>query len=66
LSDLALVIARHPLGIESGEGLAIVVALVKNRVPAQTSLRAFKHEKFKERAVIVHRHAPFFIVIADQ
>src|SRR5579863_4804906 len=64
--DLAAVVARDARGIESVEGFAVVLALVQNRVPAQASLRAFKDEEFKERAVVVRRHAPFFIVIPNR
>ena len=40
-------------------------ALVENRFPAQSGLSSFQNKKLKERAVIVNRHAPFFIMIAD-
>src|SRR5579864_809612 len=65
LADSAPVVARHPLGIESLEGPAIVIALVENRAPTQTGLRAFENQKLEERPVVVRRHAPFFIVITD-
>src|SRR5579864_768006 len=65
LADFAPVVPRHPLGIESLEGPAIVFALVENRAPTQTGLRAFENQKLEERPVVVRRRAPFFIVIAD-
>ena len=33
--------------------------------PTQPCLRAFEDEKFEEQPVIVHRDAPFLIVITD-
>lgn len=58
-------ILRDAARIEFVEGAAIILTLVEDRAPAQTRLRAFEDEKFEERAVVVNRHAPFFVVIAN-
>ena len=53
------------LRIESLEGAAIILTLVEDRAPTQTCLCAFQNQELEERAVIVHRHGPFFIVITN-
>jgi hypothetical protein len=40
-----------------------VLPLPEYGVPAQASLRAFQNQEFEELAVVVDRHAPFFVVI---
>ncbi len=65
LCDLPPVVARYASHIELVKRGAIVFPFVENRLPAQPGLRPFEDEKLKKRAVIVHRHAPFFIVIAN-
>ncbi len=60
------VVLRDAFGIEAVEGETVIVALVQNRGPAQACLRAFENQEFEERAVVVHRHAPLFIVIANR
>src|SRR6478736_4847895 len=46
--------------------MAIVHALIENRVPTQSSLRSFEDEEFEECAVVVQRHTPLLIVVADR
>lgn len=53
------------LGAKAIERLAIIFALLENGIPAQSGLGAFENEELEEDAVIVHRHAPFLIVIGD-
>src|SRR5437868_7816984 len=50
---------------ESIKRLSIVLSFVKNRSPTQACLRAFENQKLKELAVVVHWHAPFFIMISE-
>ena len=59
-------IVRRARGSKPSKARAIVFTLVEDRVPAQSGLRAFENEEFKERAVVVHWDAPFLIVIADR
>src|SRR6266496_1825485 len=60
------VITRHALRIESLECFPVVLAFIENRIPAQSSLRALENEKFKQLAILVYGHAPFFVMIAEQ
>ena len=53
------------VGIELIEGGAIVLALFQNGVPTQAGLGAFEDEEFKQHAIVVLGHSPFFVVIAD-
>lgn len=65
LLNLAPVIACHALRIEFVKSFSVVLALVEDRTPTQTGLRTFQDEKFKERAIVMHRSAPFFVVVAS-
>ena len=65
LRDFTPIVARDPAHVEAIERCAVILPLVENRLPTQPGLRSLQHEKLEELAVVVHRHAPFFIVIAD-
>ena len=45
---LALVVSGHFFGVEVIERRAVVFALLENRLPAQSGLRAFENQKFEE------------------
>lgn len=51
--------------IEIGERIAIGLALLENRFPAQAGLRTFKGQKLEKNPVTVNWHSPFRIVICD-
>jgi hypothetical protein len=51
--------------IETVESFAVVVSLAKDCFPTQSSLRAFKNQKFKKNLVIMLWYAPLFIVVGD-
>ena len=52
-------------GIKIVEHFAIALALAKNRIPAQSGLRAFQNQKFEQHPVVVYRHTPFGVVIRN-
>src|SRR6185503_3036884 len=54
----------HAGRIESGEGLSIVLPFAKDGAPGEPGLRALQGQELEEAEVIVHRHAPLFIVVA--
>src|SRR5262245_1433808 len=58
-------IARNLFRIEAVEGAAEILALAQDGDPGQAGLEAVEHELLVERAVVVFRHAPFFVVIGD-
>ena len=60
------VVPRDRLGVEIVEDGAVAIALAKDGVPTEARLRAFEDEKLEERAVVVERHAPLRIVVADR
>jgi hypothetical protein len=51
--------------IEAGEGAPVVLALVQDRRPAQSGLRPFQRDELEQHAIVVHRHAPFLVVVRD-
>src|SRR5690242_1009176 len=57
--------ARDLLGIESGEHLAVVLALVQHGLPAESGLRALEHEHLEQMPVLVLGHAPLAIVVLE-
>src|SRR5207244_11624607 len=59
-------ITRHPLRIETIESGTVILPLTQDCVPTQAGLRAFEDQELEQLFVIVLRHAPFFIVIADR
>src|SRR4029077_9773654 len=52
--------------VKSIERLAVALALSQNRLPAQARLRTLQDEEFKEEAVVMHGHAPLFVMVARQ
>src|SRR4051812_26068933 len=64
--DFPFVVPGDLRGIETVKRAAIVVALVQDRLPTETSLRAFENQKPKQARVVVKRHAPFFVVVSDR
>jgi len=54
---------RDLADVETLEGLAIRIALVQYRAPAQARLRAFEHEEFEQPRIVVQRHAPLGVVV---
>jgi len=51
--------------VEAGKGAPVVFALVEDGGPGEARLRAFQDQEFEQQRVVVHRHAPFFIVVAE-
>src|SRR2546429_3669799 len=64
-SDPARAEPGDPRRIEAGESPAIRLALLENRRPAQPRLRGLESEELEEPPVVVDRHTPLFVVIAD-
>jgi diguanylate cyclase (GGDEF)-like protein len=58
--------ARDYLGSETGEGAPVGLALAQDRHPRKSCLRALQNQELEQPAVVVHGHAPFFVVIGDQ
>src|ERR1051325_8784375 len=50
----------------SASGSAILLALLEDGFPTEACLGTFEDEEFKERAVVVDRHAPLLVVVVDQ
>ena len=63
--EIACTVMRNFFRPKSIERLPIVVSFVQNRGPAQSRLCTFKDQKLEEQSVVVHRDAPFFIMISD-
>jgi hypothetical protein len=57
--------ARDLRRIEFREEAPVVLALGENGGPRQSGLGALEREEFEEDAVVVHRLAPFAIVVRD-
>src|SRR5216683_48372 len=57
--------ARDLCGVEPGEGSAVIVALVEDRRPGKSRLRAFEDQELEQPPVVVDRHSPFLVVIAE-
>jgi hypothetical protein len=64
--DVSLAIAGNLFRAKSIERFSVVLALFQNSVPAQSRLRSFEDEEFEEHSIVVHRNAPFLIVISDR
>lgn len=62
---LARAVAGDFLGAKSIKRFSVIVPFFQNCYPAQSCLRAFQDQKFKELPIVVHGHSPFFIMIAD-
>jgi hypothetical protein len=63
LRDLGFIILRDLADVEIVKSLPVCIPFPQNRNPAQSGLCAFENQLLKEMAVVVHRHAPFFIMI---
>ena len=66
LCDRLLVKSSHLGGIEHGERSPISIPLFENRVPTEAGLGPFENEELEKAVIIVNRHAPFVIVIANR
>src|SRR5689334_8516885 len=64
-AELRGVEARDFAWIEARERAPIRVALVEDRAPTETCLRAFEDEELEERAVVMDGPAPFLVVVLD-
>src|SRR5204862_2824598 len=62
---IARAVTRDLLRTKTVERFAIVLPFLENRRPAEPGLRALEDEKFKQLSIVVNRHAPFLIMIAD-
>lgn len=60
--DLPAMLGDH-FGIKVRKGLLIPLPSFQDRCPAKTSLCAFQHKKFKMRPIIMHRYAPFKVMV---
>src|SRR4029077_16404620 len=63
--NVALRGARDLFRAKSIERFSVVLAFPQNRIPAQSGLCTFQNEKLEEHTIVVHRDAPFLIVISD-
>ena len=63
--DFLRIEARDFLGVEPCKGFAVVLALTQDRQPREAGLRTFEDELFEVQSIIVHRHAPFFVMVGD-
>src|SRR5262245_4647683 len=57
--------SRNTRRVEFDEGIAISRTLIQYGFPAQTGLSALEREELEEHPIVVHRHAPFFVVIGN-
>src|SRR6267143_3262628 len=64
-ADLLFVVARDFLRIESIKYFAIPRAFLQDCVPTQSRLRAFQYQELKPRALVMHGHTPFLVVIRN-
>mgnify|MGYP003694806841 CR=1 FL=1 len=65
-SDLLFVVRGDLFEIETIESFAVVVSLAQDCFPTQSSLRAFKNQKFKQNLVIMLWQPPLFVVVGDR
>ena len=63
--DLLGVKARDLADVEVREGLSVMLTLLQDGDPGESSLRAFEDELFEELSVVTHGYAPFVIMIGD-
>ena len=63
--DIALAELRNALRLEALERFPIILALAQNRVPAQPGLRSLERDKLEPPPIVMHRHAPLFIVVSN-
>src|ERR1043166_656476 len=64
-SKFLLVVPGNFHWIETIESFAIVFPLLKNCLPAQSSLGALEDQKLKQDSVIVLWNAPLCVVVGD-
>jgi hypothetical protein len=62
---VARVEACHLLGIEARQRFAVGLPLAQDRDPAEAGLRALENQELEEGPVVVDRHAPLVVVVAD-
>src|SRR2546423_9504411 len=65
LSNLRFVEFRNALRIEISKRPPVILALAQNRLPIQSGLRTFKNQKLKQTTIVMPRHTPLAIVIAN-
>ena len=63
---VAFAVARDFLLSKSIEGFSVVVTFPQNCVPAQSRLCAFQDKEFEKDSIVVHRNAPFLVMIGDR
>ena len=63
---LSFVVSGDGHRVEMIEGFSERVTFAQNRIPTQSGLSAFQNEEFKQLHVIVQRHAPFSVMVADE
>ena len=51
--------------VEVVQRLPVVVSFLEDGLPAQTRLGAFEDEELEQDAIVMHRHAPLAVVVAD-
>src|SRR5699024_9979460 len=56
-------VGGHLLPVEAVEGAAEIFPFVEDALPGKPGLEPFQDQHFKQRAVVVHRHAPFPVVV---
>ena len=54
-----------PVELETGEGLAEILALAQDRQPRQAGLEAFEADLLEQAVVVGDRPAPFMVVIVQ-
>ena len=63
--DLLVVEAGDLADIEVREGLSVMLTLLQDGDPGESSLRAFEDELFEELSVVADGHAPLVVVVGD-
>jgi hypothetical protein len=66
LLHLGVAVTRHFRGIEPIQHFAITLALLQDDVPAQPGLRALQNQELEPHPVIMHRHAPLLVMVANR
>jgi 4-amino-4-deoxy-L-arabinose transferase-like glycosyltransferase len=64
--DVSIAELRHSRGLEVLECFPIGLALAQNRVPTQPGLRPFERDELEPSPIVMHRHAPLLIVVANR
>src|SRR5205085_5317425 len=55
----------HSRRMEVGEQPPIVRSFLEDGGPAQASLSGFEDQEFEQSLIVVHRHAPFRVMVLD-